>query len=121
MKVFIIGLFFLIPVLSIAQNSGTIQGKVLDAEIYNEPLLMASVNLKNTEWSTRTNFNGNFEIEGIDPGYYTIQISFLGYQTIEKKIEVHANENIYIQETLTAKSIKSMDLNIGDTAEKDKE
>lgn len=53
-----------------AQDKGVVSGKILDADRYNEPLLMASISLKGTTWSARTNFNGNFEITDVTPGKY---------------------------------------------------
>ncbi|MFS4455138.1 carboxypeptidase-like regulatory domain-containing protein [Maribacter sp. 2304DJ31-5] len=96
--------------LSFAQDSGIVSGKILDAEMYNEPLLMAQVTLKNTEWSTRTNFNGNFEILDVTPGTYIIQITFLGYEPIERSIEIVGDSNIAILETLHAKSLSETGL-----------
>jgi len=66
-----------------AQTSGVLSGKILDAELYNEPLLMASLTLKNTSWKAQTNFNGNFEITAVAPGKYTLLqlYAFLKKQT----------------------------------------
>ena len=47
--------------LSFGQESSSIQGDILDGELFNEPLLMATVSIKNTTLSTHTNFRGNFE------------------------------------------------------------
>ncbi len=46
-------------------------------------MLFAHVQIKNTPISVQTNFHGNFEITGIDPGNYTLLVSYLGYETIE--------------------------------------
>ncbi|UWX55145.1 carboxypeptidase-like regulatory domain-containing protein [Maribacter litopenaei] len=120
MKVMIIGIFFMIPFLSIAQNTGVLKGKVLDAEVFNEPLMMANLQLKNTEWQTRTNFNGNFEFEAIEPGKYILQISFPGYETLEQMVEINADQSIYLQKALYGKSINPVDLMMDDSAKMDK-
>ena len=87
-----------------AQTSGVLSGKILDAELYNEPLLMASLTLKNTSWKAQTNFNGNFEITAVAPGKYTLQIAFLGYETLEMPVEIKEGERLEILEALKAKS-----------------
>jgi iron complex outermembrane receptor protein len=91
--------------LAYSQDKGMISGKILDAEMYNEPLLMASVSLKDTDFYTLTNFNGNFEIPEVKPGKYTLQIRFLGYEPIDKKVELTPNDIIYVQETIKAKAL----------------
>ncbi len=88
-----------------AQDKGTVSGKILDAELYNEPLIMASVALKGTPWRTKTNFNGNFEITDIDSGAYTMKISFLGYKDLEVQIIVENNSTVFIQHSLGAKTM----------------
>ncbi|AZQ59527.1 carboxypeptidase-like regulatory domain-containing protein [Maribacter sp. MJ134] len=91
-----------------AQSNGVLSGKVLDAEIYNEPLLMASLCLKGTSWKAQTNFNGNFEIAGVTPGKYTLQISFLGYETVEVPVEIKDGERLDVLQSLKAKSLPAL-------------
>jgi AMMECR1 domain-containing protein len=98
-------LLFITFSLSYAQETGTIKGKILDGELFNEPLLMASVTLKNTELNTNTNFNGNFEIENIQPGQYNLIVAFLGYEGLELPVTVVAGEQLDVFETLHAKTL----------------
>jgi len=88
-----------------AQTNGVLSGKIVDAETHNEPLLMASVSLKNTAWKTQTNFNGNFEIKAITPGAYTLEVAFLGYETIAIPVAIKAGERLELLEVLQAKSL----------------
>lgn len=106
-------LFFLTIALSLslqAQDTGSVGGKILDAELYNEPLLMASISLKGTAWITRTNFNGNFEITDVVPGEYIMKISFLGYEDINLPIVVNQDKQTHINRSLKAKTIKLSDM-----------
>lgn len=116
----IFAILILLPLCGMSQNIGSVQGKVLDAEMFNEPLLMASVSLEATEFLTTTNFNGNFELRDVTPGTYTLLISFLGYETLEKEIEVIGDATVYLQEVLAAKSNIPVDVLLADTAEKEK-
>lgn len=93
-----------------AQDKGSVSGKVLDTEMYNEPLLMASISLKGTTWSAQTNFNGNFEITDVTPGKYLLQISFLGYTDVQLPIVVTKGNATYINQSLKAKTIHLTDV-----------
>ncbi len=64
--------------------TGKIQGTVQD-ETTGQPIPYADVVITNTEIGTATDDHGNFFIFNIPPGKYTLEISYLGYQT--KKIE----------------------------------
>ncbi len=70
-----------------------------------EPLLFANVQIKNTEWVTQTNLNGNFEISGITPGKYILAIGFPGYETLSIPIDVNENKVVEIKRELRANSI----------------
>ncbi len=74
-----------------AQQNVSLKGTIVDLESANEPLLLADVQLKNTEWKAQTNFNGNFELVGVIPGTYTLRVSYLGYETKELVVEVTGN------------------------------
>lgn len=102
MKRVLFGILLLLASFSYAQTTGAIGGKVLDGEMFNEPLLMATVGLKNTDWSAQTNFNGNFEITEVTPGSYILEIRFLGYEKMELPIEIVANEKVEIQQAINA-------------------
>ena len=105
MKRILFGLLVMITSHTYAQNTGTVRGKILDGELYNEPLLMATVKLKNTDWSTQTNFSGNFEITEVTPGSYLLDIRFVGYENTTLSVEVKPNETIEIIKSVKAKSL----------------
>lgn len=104
-------LFLLLVLMNVAfmaaQRSGTVSGSINDREMQEEPLLFANVALKNTLWSTQTNFHGNFEFTGVTPGEYTLVVAYLGYETLEVPLMVKAGETTSIQETLSALTIDS--------------
>lgn len=70
-------LFF--PFLLNAQN-GVIKGTVSDSK-NNEPVIGAFVTLLNTDKGSVTEIDGTFIIEGIKPGVYDVEVSYLGYET----------------------------------------
>lgn len=101
--------FFLFIILfsafSFGQETSAVRGQILDGELYNEPLLMASVSIENTPIATQTNFRGNFEFNDLAPGSYNILVQFLGYEAVEIPITVTSGENVEILETLFAKRL----------------
>src|SRR5690606_29928097 len=64
-------------------GSGTISGKITDKDYNNEPLAFANILIKNTTLGTISDIDGNYSINNLNPGVYTIVVSFVGYETIE--------------------------------------
>ena len=60
-------------------QTGSVKGLLLD-EISNEPIPFANIIIKGTTKGTATDFDGNFLIEGIEPGFVQLQISVVGYK-----------------------------------------
>jgi iron complex outermembrane receptor protein len=63
-----------------------ISGKVSDAT-NGEALIGANIFLKGTAWGAASDANGNYSITA-RPGTYTINCSYIGYEKVEKEIEV---------------------------------
>ena len=63
-----------------AQRTRTVQGVVVDDK--GEPVIGASVQIKGEGSGTITDMDGNFTLEGVKNGD-VIQISFIGYSTME--------------------------------------
>lgn len=60
-----------------AQNA-QVRGKVIDAT-NNEPLPFANVVVKGTSSGATTDFDGNFLITGLTPGFITLEATYVGY------------------------------------------
>ncbi|KIC95719.1 TonB-dependent receptor [Flavihumibacter solisilvae] len=73
----------LMPVAMAQQGSTTIKGKILSAD--GTPLVGATINVRNTNRSTITGNNGQFELTGITPDAVLV-ISFTGYTTLERQV-----------------------------------
>jgi hypothetical protein len=95
-------LFFalLFSAISFAQNA-TVSGQILDKEMNNEPLPFATVLIKETKQNTATDENGKYSFS-IQPGNYTLVISYLGYATKEILFAVNAGEVKTINHTLAS-------------------
>ncbi|NJD21705.1 MAG: TonB-dependent receptor [Melioribacter sp.] len=87
-----------------AIETGTIKGKIMDAST-KETLLGASVMLKGTTLGGYTNNKGNYEINNVKPGKYTLAVSYIGYSTAVKTVEVSANQTIEVNISLSQSTV----------------
>ena len=97
-------LFFQLTVFfAFAQETGGVVGKLLDAELNNEPLAFANILIKGTTTGTTSDFDGLYEIAGLVPGTYTVVYSYLGYETVEiPNVEIVAGKVTNINVPLSA-------------------
>ncbi len=80
---------------AIAQNCA-IKGVIRDAST-NETLPFANISIVNEEKGVASDENGNFYIDKLKPGYITLDISFIGYQSKQtQQILVRNNKTAYI-------------------------
>lgn len=69
----------LLVVLSIGQlAAGTLQGKVTDAD-NGDALIGANVTIEGTTMGAATDMNGEYTVENVPAGTYTVIISYVGY------------------------------------------
>ncbi|MFA6368416.1 MAG: carboxypeptidase-like regulatory domain-containing protein, partial [Bacteroidales bacterium] len=68
-------------------DEASIEGHVLDAKT-QEPIAYATIGIKGTTIGTVSDKEGNFVIRRLKPGSYTLVVSFVGYEKIEKEITV---------------------------------
>lgn len=93
MKTFLKLFFFFFTAVAVAQESGSIVGKLTDTDYNNEPLPFANVFIKNTTIGVTTDIDGLYAIENVEPGVYTVVFSFVGYKTVEiPNVAVTANK-----------------------------
>ena len=86
-------------------QSGIITGTVNDGE-YNDILPFANVIIKDSQRGALSDFEGKYSLE-LKPGIYTVQFSFVGYQTIEiNEVIVKNGETIIVDVTLKASTAK---------------
>lgn len=79
-----------------AQNKGRIEGSIID-KTTKQPLPGVNILLKGTYYGAAADIDGNFKIEGISPGVYLVEISFIGYKTKQfTGIEVQANKTLQL-------------------------
>lgn len=74
-----LALFFLFPLL-VAAQTGEIRGTVKNKNT-NEGIPFANVVIQNTTIGTTTDIDGKYSIGNLKPGFYNIQVSYLGFKT----------------------------------------
>ena len=67
-------------ILALTSSAQSIQGIVQD-EQSKEPLIGVAVSVKEKDVKTVTDIDGNFEINGLKNGTYTLIVSYIGYRT----------------------------------------
>ncbi|RPI71257.1 MAG: hypothetical protein EHM47_10635, partial [Ignavibacteriales bacterium] len=73
-------------------QTGSLSGRITDSET-NEELVFVNVRLDGTSIGTASDEQGNYNIDYIIPGTYTIIVSAVGYQTQNQVINIIENNN----------------------------
>ena len=90
--------YFLITILNLFvisafSQSASIKGKIKN-KISNEPLPFANVGVVGTNSGSASDFDGNFIITGLKPGYIKLQVSFVGFKTKNTEEFLISNNNV---------------------------
>lgn len=78
--------------LVVKSQTGSVQGTIMDTK-NNEPLIGATVKLLNTDKGTATDLDGFFSLDKVEPGIYSLEISYVSFKTeLIKDLKVEANK-----------------------------
>ena len=88
----------------------SIKGIIKDFE--NKPAANTSVSLKGTVRGVQTNLKGEYIIEGLKPGNYTLVVSSVGLKTVEKALDLNNNELKFQDFTLENETFTLNDVQI---------
>jgi TonB-dependent receptor len=91
---------FISSALMAAAQTGSIKGTVKDA-ITGEGVIGANVFIKGTTQGSSADINGDFEIQRVSVGTYTLIVSFISYKTDTLNVTVYADQTTVINTTLT--------------------
>lgn len=76
-----------------SQGTGSISGSIKDKS-NGEPLPGVNVVLKGTYYGAATDINGKYTIHSINPGTYIVEVSLIGYKTVQfTGVQVFAGQN----------------------------
>jgi iron complex outermembrane receptor protein len=92
---------------------GTVKGQIKTQD--GQPAPFVNVVLKVLAKGTNTIEDGSYIIKGIPAGTYTLVISFIGLQTIEKPIDISGNQTLEVNLTLTENAQQLQEVVISDT------
>ena len=122
MKYLLTTLLLFVATIGMAQSTGSIVGKITDKEMNDEPLPFANVMIAGSTMGTTTDMDGLFEIANVEPGTYTVQISFIGYKTLElKDVVVTAGKVTNVSAALGADSQMLDEVVVTTTTKKESE
>ena len=68
------------------QEGGTLKGKITNDK--DEPVVGASITLSGVDKGVSAGLGGEFQLAGLKPGKYIVQVSAVGYQSITRNITV---------------------------------
>ncbi len=94
-----------------AQGTGNIQGKITEAGT-DEPLFGANVLVTGSSKGAAADRDGNYVIKSVPTGTKTLRISYLGYQTITKEVEVEAGETLTLNFSMAWAGVEGEEINI---------
>ncbi|PWJ44163.1 TonB-dependent receptor [Sediminitomix flava] len=91
MKKLILFCFFAtLSIVALSQEKRKLTGTVKD-EATGEEVIGANVLIKGTTIGKATDIYGKFELE-IEPGFYTLKVSYVGYKDLEKEVDLTNND-----------------------------
>lgn len=82
---------FVFVAFAMAAQAGKIQGKVTNL-VNNKPIPFASIAVEGTSFGGISDIDGNYALEGVPPGLYNIQASFVGFKSATE-FEVQVTES----------------------------
>ncbi|HBK70948.1 MAG TPA: TonB-dependent siderophore receptor, partial [Flavobacteriaceae bacterium] len=91
-------LLTILSVVTMYGQAGSIKGKI----VTNENIAIPEVNVKilNTTKGTTTDNTGVYEITNLEKGSYKLEVSYLGFKTLQKNVTIYDNESVTVDFTL---------------------
>jgi len=90
MKVYILLLVLSLYFLKTHGQNGVVTGTVRSSQ----PISFATIAVQNSKNGTSTDSAGRFKIEGLMPGKHTIIVSYLGYKTQSKTVNIETSQTV---------------------------
>jgi hypothetical protein len=88
MKFIFLSVFSVLISFGAIAQTGVIKGVVKD-KLTNDAIIGANISLIGTDIGTSTDIDGKYIIEDLKPGFYTIEVSYIGYENItQSEIEI---------------------------------
>lgn len=110
----------IVAFISLSAQTGTIRGKVTDAET-GESLIGASVYISGTSIGASADLDGNFSIEKVNPGSYDLVCKFISYASDTIPNVVVEDGQVTIQNFVMGSSAVDIGLDVEITARANRE
>lgn len=72
-----------------APRQGTVRGRIIDNESQNLP--GASIYIEKLQTGMTSDVNGFYTLSNIEPGTYTVKVTYVGYAPVEMKLTIPAD------------------------------
>lgn len=93
-------IYFVIAATGALAQNATLRGTIVDRDT-GDPVLYGNVSLLGTNLGTTTDLDGFFTIPDLVPGTYTLQATYIGFDTVRHEFSLEPNEvefvNLYMQ------------------------
>jgi outer membrane receptor for ferrienterochelin and colicin len=97
MKTIISFIIFLTLAFQLNAQVGIIKGRISDAK-NNDPLPFSNVFIEGTEIGASSDFDGNFIITNVSPGFYRLTVKSLGFETrLSEEFQVLAGNTVFVE------------------------
>jgi len=96
-----------LPAVLVAQDNtdiGSVQGKIYDDE--GEPLIGMTVFIQELKKGTSTDHKGNFIIDNLSPGIYSLVISGIGFKEYSQPIEIEKGQRTYLELVMQSEELQ---------------
>ncbi|MHC5354262.1 TonB-dependent siderophore receptor [Myroides sp. LJL115] len=93
MKVFNVFMFCVCWVIGVAGQNSIVKGKLVDQN--NKPVAFATVILEGTTTGVTSGDSGEYVLSNVKPGKYNLKVSFIGFVTASKAIQVSKKEEVF--------------------------
>ena len=94
----------LLAISHVSAQTGTLKGKVTDSA--GTVVEAAAVQIENTKFVTSTDSKGNFKIENIPVGSYSVLVDIVGSNSVEQKMEIKEKQTTYLNFKLLQKVVE---------------
>ena len=113
-------ILFWIPSLMLPQNHNTLSGIVTDLE-NNSALIGANVLIVGSSYGAATDFEGHYSIFGLPAGTYSVKVTYIGYEEVNRDVVIKSGERKRINFQLKPAIIQSGVVNVEAEMKQDNE
>ena len=94
---------------NLPRGKGIISGRILDSSS-GEVLPGANINVEGMNIGASTNLDGEFTIDNLAPGEYSLLVTYIGYRNLKANIYVYNQKNTQLKIALEAAALESSEV-----------